>query len=196
VIGVLPLGERGDVRFDVRIGFRVEQRFDNVCVALGGGPHERRLLLIGVGRVDVRACFEQQPDGFGVTRVRCRHQRGLALAVGNLEVASGPEQRLDDRRSAGAAGLKQRCDAVLIRCVRLGAGRDQGLRHREIGLIGGPEKRRRSITSGFVDVNALGNQCADGGNVTFLGSFNESAVSCRLPRSPWEGKDNRQERNQ
>ena len=63
VIGVLTLGERRDRGLDVWIGLRVEQCLDDVGVTFSGCPHQRRLLLIGVGGVDVHSCFEQQAHG-------------------------------------------------------------------------------------------------------------------------------------
>src|SRR4029434_146224 len=52
------------------------------------------------------------------------------------------------------------------------------------------------MRSRLVAVDALGNQRADGCNVTFPGSFDERAFPRRLSRATRVGKDNGQERNQ
>ena len=95
----------------------LEQRLDDVRVAFRRRPHERRLLLIGVGGVHVRARFEQQPHGVDAAGARRGHQRRLAVRMGDRGIGAGLQQRRDERRIARAAGLKQRRDAVMIRRV-------------------------------------------------------------------------------
>ena len=142
VVGVLPIIHGVDVRLAIWIRARREQRLDHVRVAFRRRPHQRRLLLVGVGGVHVRARLEEQPHGVDAAGARRGHQRRLAVRMLAAWSAPALQQRRDQRRITRAAGLQQRRDAVMIRRVDGGAGGNERPRHLEIGMVGRPEKRR------------------------------------------------------
>ncbi len=178
VIGVLPLVDRRDVTLAIRIRARREQRLDHVR---GGLPLAAHISAVccwyDVGGVHVRARVEQQPHRVDAAGARRGHQRRLAVRMRDRDVGPGLQQRRDQRRVTGAAGLKQRRDAVMIRRVDGGASGNQRLCHLEIGMVGRPEKRRRSVARGLVDVRALGNQRANRLQVIVLGGSDQRGVA-------------------
>ena len=59
MVRVLALRDRGDVRLEVWIRARGQQRLHHVQVTFGGRPHERGLFLIRIRGVDERATRKQ-----------------------------------------------------------------------------------------------------------------------------------------
>ena len=59
---MLPIGQRRNMCLRVRIGSGGQQRTDDVDMPFVSGPHQRRLILIVVGGIRIRAGLEQQLD--------------------------------------------------------------------------------------------------------------------------------------
>ena len=195
-VGVLALGEAADVRLAVWIRTSRQQRLHHFGVALSGRPHQRGLLLIGVGGVGVRADLEQQLHRVERAGASRGHQRRFGADRRGLRVGAGANQRLNDRRGPGAARLKQRRDAVAIGDAHLGPGRDQRPRHVEVRVIGRPEQCRRTVGGLLVDVHALGDLRAHAGKVAVPGGDDQRAVACGLTADDEENSDERQQREQ
>ena len=112
-------------RARLHVGAVLEQHFDDVRMTLGRSPHQRRLLPLRFGGVDI--CFSRQQrahdrDVAGASRA---HQRRDARIGRRIRVGAARQQALDDSGVAVFAGQRQRRDRQVVGAVDARAGGDQ-----------------------------------------------------------------------
>jgi hypothetical protein len=95
--------------------------------------------------------LEEHCNRFGAACTCRSHQRGLSAQNGGVEIGAAFEQRAHNGCVTASGRLQQRSHAESIRRIYVGPGIEQNSDHLGIGLIGGPEKRRRSIRFDLVD---------------------------------------------
>ena len=186
-----------------RLKFRtmLNEQSDDVRMMLRDGPHERRLVLRRLLRVDVGSTGNQHPNSVGTAGAGARHDRRLAGTNRRIWIGPGFEQPLYQRRVSVGARQRQRSDAKIVRDVCIRAGANQQVSGFDIIPMCSPEQRRGAIMRSHIHVHALTEQRTNllhvpvpGGlyqpeialaaaavaiiNVMSNGTTNESAFTC------------------
>ncbi len=89
MIAVLPFVDAVDVRLPVGLGAGFQQLVDDSDVPFGGGPHQRRFLLIRVGDIGVGARLDEQLHRVDVAGSRGGHQGRFAVGMRGRGVGAG-----------------------------------------------------------------------------------------------------------
>ena len=93
----------------------VEQQAHDIGVAFARRDHERRLVIVGLARIDRRAGGQQARGDRGVAGARGEHQRRLTGLIDERRVCAGFEQQLDRREIAVRDREMQRRHALSVR---------------------------------------------------------------------------------
>ena len=72
----------------------VNQRAHDSSVALRHRPHQRGLVILGFGRVDLRTMGKERGHGRHVPRARTAHQQSLTGRDGRIRIGASREQQL------------------------------------------------------------------------------------------------------
>ena len=127
----LIFGNSGTFERAFEVGAARGEQRDDRGVVLGGRPHQRRLAVPGLARVDVGAGASSSRTALRPAGARGDHQHGLAVGVAALASAPAFSSSVDDRRAAVDGGQRQRRHAVAVRRVDLRAGAEQRLHELE-----------------------------------------------------------------
>jgi hypothetical protein len=144
-----------------QVGAAGHQRADDCGVAVGGPPHQRRLIARALLGVRVGPVLEQRRHRVDLAGARRRHQRRLAVGVGSVRIGARRQEQLDQRRVAGAAGEEQRRDAVAVGCVGVRLRADERRCGVDVVEIRGPVQRRRPVRRRRVHLAAILDQLAN-----------------------------------
>ena len=124
-------------------------------MALGGGPHQRRLIVRRFAGIDACAMDEQRFHRLGLAGPRARHQHRFAAQRRGVRVGARGEQPLDHRRAPVGAGEMKRCGAFVVRDVRARACAKQQVGDRHVVHMRRPMQGRRPIALRGVRIDAL-----------------------------------------
>ena len=164
-------------RSGMDIGAPLDQRADDVPVAPGDRPHQRRLVGGGGGRVDVGPAGEQRPHDVEAAGARGCHQRRQAVRLRRVGIRPGGEEPPDHRHARVLARPGQRRHAVIVRGVHVGADAEEQIDRFAVVPVGRPEQRRRAIGPCGVHVELLaGEQPAQTGGVALCHRLHEAQV--------------------
>ena len=165
-------------RLEVRAIFH--QHGDRVAVAFTGRPHQGRLLLPALLRVDLGAVRDQQLQRVDSADPRGDHQRGFAFGGRGIDLGAGLEQDFDHARVAGAAGERERGRTIARHRLGIGAATDQRRRRVDLGALRRPVQRRHAVRLRRVDVDVLLlQQRAHRGGIGLFDRVHQPAVACR-----------------
>ena len=174
-----------------------EQRLHNGWMPLGDGPHQRRLVLRGLGGVHVRTVREQRRHGLRVPRAGAAHQDGLARRHGGPRIGACRQQEIHHLRVRVGAGERQRDDAVRVGGPGVCAPVDQQASRLDVVEIGGPVQRGRAVRLRRVHVDGGIQQAPHCPSVLQLDRVDETQVSglrARVTRSEQENADDGEQR--
>ena len=118
------LGQAGVAIIGADIEFRAVrgQHADDIRMALGGRPHQRRLPAEIFFGVHIGVMRQQHLHRFHVAFARCFHQHGLGLGGGKrIRVRASLEQLLDQRAAADTHRFGQRRGSITVQRGRVGA---------------------------------------------------------------------------
>jgi len=93
----------------------------DVRVIFAHSDHQSRLLVRGIGGVDLGAAIEKQLDGFEIADSGCRHQCRFSGRISAVGIGAVVEKQLDHRGIAIAAGQVKRTHSVAVRELDVGA---------------------------------------------------------------------------
>jgi len=92
------------MRLKIRVG--LDQGLNHFRVLFCGGPHQGRLILNRLGRVDVRAVDEQHPDGVRTAGPGTRHERRFTRANRCIRIGAGLQEQFHERGACIGACLR------------------------------------------------------------------------------------------
>ncbi len=99
---------RGESLFGIggEIGMRLDERLHDIGVTLRGGPHQRRLILRWLFRVDGRAVLDQNANRVRAAAPRASHQRSFSSGYGCVWIAARFQQQPHQRGISVGAGFR------------------------------------------------------------------------------------------
>ena len=123
----------------------------------GGRPHQRRLIVKLLHRVDVGAGFDQHFDDGQFAGLDRQHQRGLAVQIGALGSRTGVEQRLHHPGIGELDGFGERRRSELIGDIDFRLLRDQRVEQFVVDLVDRPVDRAGAVGLRFIHIRARSN---------------------------------------
>ncbi len=135
-----------------------QRRHDLGIVALGGHVQGSTSVLIGC--VDPCLVAKEQNDAGRVilARGRCHDRRNAGLG---LTGGAAVEQKFCHAPVTDRTGHGQRAHPGVIERIRLGAGIEQGHRHRRVGAACGVVQRSAAVGAGDAGIGTVGQQGGD-----------------------------------
>ena len=159
------------------VGSALDKRDDDVRVSLGCRPHQRRLVVRALLRVDVCSLCQQRLHGFRRSGTRTVHEHRLAAQERRVRIRVRRQQLLDHGRAAVRAGQVERRDPDVVRDIHVRAGLNQQLRCIQIVQVHGPVECRRAITLRRIHVGVLFQQVEHGRFVVVLHCLDQPEVA-------------------
>ena len=124
----------------------------------GDRPHQRRLPVRVLFRVDVRTVLEKQFRRRRIATARDEHERRAACRRREVRVRSSLQESCDDRRAGIARRDPQGCDAKVVGRIHCGVCSKKQLDGFLILVVSSPLERRGPIARALVDIDAVAHQ--------------------------------------